>query len=228
VNTWPYFYKFFRDDQLSCAHAPERWQRGWMPRIEGDLKPSHNGYHCVTPDGLINWLAPIMWRVEVRGDWMWKDEGKVIVVREARLHSQVGQWNERTQRLIAAMFAQLAVDRHWTDQSDLRPQQAIDAARNRANGVDCNWTRAGIAATAAARAAALAADRTGFVAGIAATAAARSAALGADRDAATDAVRSAAGLLYRHSARPEVRKELNNILICLLRREVIPEEQHAS
>jgi hypothetical protein len=185
-KTWPYFYKFLNAD-LSCTYGRGSWVEGeWMPMIAGALESCANGYHCLTPRALIDWIAPALWRVEVRGGWIWKEEGKVIVVREARLHSRVEQWDERNQRLLAAEFGQWAVDRHWRPHKDSRPQQAIDAARAYARGeIDA-------AAMDAARAAAKTAWRAACAAAWPADPAAWTAGAAAAADAAAAAARAAA------------------------------------
>jgi hypothetical protein len=152
----PYYYKFMgwngeaRYGTGSIGPVGE-----WMPTVKR-LEPCESGYHVITPEGLLDWIAPELYRVEVKGNWIWKEEGKVLVVESYRQHSRVEHWNDRTQRLLAAEFAQWAVDRYWTDKSDTRPQQAIDTARLYADGKisDAELSAAYNAARSAARGAA--------------------------------------------------------------------------
>ena len=129
----PYYYKWLNGYQ--ATYGKGEWKRqGWMPHISR-LVPCASGYHGCTPDGLLPWIATDLYRIEVRGDWCWKDEGKVIVVQQARIISKVKQWNERTARLCAADFAEWAVARYWTDASDTRPYETIQTVRDFANGL---------------------------------------------------------------------------------------------
>jgi len=105
----------------------------WLPKIAGKLIECERGYHVVTLDQVLEWAAPVLWRVEVKGRVI-KGEGKCMV-RQARLVERVETWNERTLRLFGADCAERVL--HIYEKKvigDLRPREAIAAARAFAHG----------------------------------------------------------------------------------------------
>ena len=218
--THPYYYKFTcKDGQMPFGNGCISNGK-WMPEIKS-LQPCVSGYHCLTPNGLIDWINVELYRVEIRGNWIWKDRGKVIVCESYRTHSRVKQWNEKNQRMLAAEFAQWAIDRYWTNKSDTRPQDAIQAARDYAKGIisqdqmntagSAVWSAAESAAGSAARSAAESAAWS--VASSAAWSAAQSAASSAAESAAWSAAWSVAWSVAESAGR----SALNTIMIEFLK-----------
>jgi len=165
------------------------WEPGkWMPKLT-DLVPCEHGYHLCREQDLIRWLGPMICVAEGRGKQIICDDK--IVFAQARLLSVCENWNERTERLFAADCAEHVLP-IWEKKypGDLRPRQAIEAARLFADG---KITKEKLAA---ARAAAWAA----------AGAAARAAAGAAARDAAEDAARAAAWAAAGAAARDAERE----------------------
>ena len=142
----------------------------WMPKIKGDLIACENAYHILRPEHLVRWLGPAIFKVEPRGEVIYRDDK--LICREARLLSRLEIWNDRTARLFAADCAEHVLpifQKHFPD--DMRPALAIAAARSFEDG---RITRDELAAAwAAARGAGWAAARA------------------ADWDAARDAARDA-------------------------------------
>jgi len=104
-----------------------------MPKIEGELIPCQRGYHLCRPGGLIEWLGPVIYEAEYRGEMIEKDPG-VVVVREARLLRKITTWNDRTARLFACDCADRALkifEKAYP--KDTRPRQAIALAREFTN-----------------------------------------------------------------------------------------------
>jgi hypothetical protein len=102
----------------------------WMPHVD-ILVPCRSGYHIITsPVGLLSWLGPEIYEVEVRGETAEK-EPEVIVAHEARLLRLVETWTERTARLFACDCAERVV--HLCG-DDPRPRETIRIARLYADG----------------------------------------------------------------------------------------------
>src|SRR3990167_4473159 len=148
----------------------------WVKPIEGGLIACENGYHVCEKDGLIHWLNARIFECEWRGRFIWKDNNKVRVVREARLVRELKTWNERTQRLFAADCAEHVLHLYEAKYpDDSRVRNCIEIARKVSRG------ELPVAELAAAGGAARVAARD-----------ARDAAWAAARDAAGDAARVAA------------------------------------
>lgn len=127
--THPYYYKFMNFGGMAPYGSGKIAPAGeWMPTIK-KLVPRSSGYHVITNDALVNWIGDELYRVEVRGRWVWKEEGKILVVESYRQHSRVEFWNSRTKMLLACEFAQWALDLVWAGKADPRLQNAIDATR---------------------------------------------------------------------------------------------------
>jgi hypothetical protein len=122
----------------------------WMPPI-ADIEPCKRGYHLCREGDLVRWIGPAIYEAEVRGERI--DAEEKIVVSEARLLARCEAWNERTARLFAADCAERVLP-IWEEKhpTDMRPREAIEAARKYARGEIDSAARD--AAGAAARAAA--------------------------------------------------------------------------
>ena len=203
-------YKILNDDGTSCnggtgqwslptKNADNTWTPGdWMPAVEDELVACENGYHLAQDAQVLEWLGPAIFEAEYRGECL--DAGNKVVVREARLLRRFENWNERTARLFACDCAERVLPLFEKDNpADTRPREAIETARQYANGqatdeeLAAAWDAAWDAARDAARDAAWAAawDAT-WDAARAAAWAARAAAWAAARDATWDAARDAA------------------------------------
>ncbi len=207
----PYYYKFTATDGKAPYGLGKISKGEWMPSVQ-KLVPCLSGYHVLCPESLIHWINKELYRVEVRGDYIWKNGGFVLVVESYRTHSRVEQWSEKNCRLLGAYFAQWAVDRYWayaltidrdmSDIEDTRPQNAINAAKAYAHG---EITIDELAAAQEAAWAAAKAAGPWRIAGRAARAAAEAA---ATQKAAWGAARAAAWKVG-----PTAQSDLNKILI---------------
>ena len=118
----------------------------WLPTIKGKLAPCENGYHAMELGDLLDWEGPLLVRVEVGGEII--RDGNKSVCRRARTVSAVDTWNERNLRLLAADCAERVLHIYEKEvPGDLRPREAITAARAFANG---EITREQLAAARAA------------------------------------------------------------------------------
>ena len=151
----------------------------WMPPIKP--VPCHSGYHlCRGAEHLVHWLGPVIWGVEARGEIV-EDDNKVVC-ESVRLVARVETWNEKTARLFVADCAEHVLPIFENARlGDMRPREAVEAARAYARG-EINKV-----ALAAAAAAAWAAVDAAAAAQAAAGAVARAAAW-----VAADAARAAA------------------------------------
>ncbi len=184
------YYKFLTGDGKGPYSnvpwpLPADGQPGaWMPAVTGDLVLCGNGYHACTERDLLTWLGATLYELEFDGEVVAGDDK--VVGRCARLLRRIDTWNARTIRLFAADCAEHVL--HLFEQrhpDDIRPRQAIAAARAFARGeIDQQ-------ALTAARAAA------GDAAGDAAWDAAWDAAGAAAGDAAGDAAGAAAATSER-------------------------------
>ena len=154
-------YKVLNEDGTPYNGGKGKWYlpKGgrpgkWMPAIRGELEACRNGYHLCSANQLINWLGPVIYEAEARGDRI-EDTNKVVV-RQARLLRRVEAWNRKAIRLLACDFAEHTI--HFFEAKypdDRRPRNAIEVARRFANGKATTeeFNNAGVAARAAIRAA---------------------------------------------------------------------------
>ena len=150
------FYKVLGKGGGPCNGGSGKWHLpkngkpgGWMPKIK-DIVPCKRGYHLCRSEDLIQWLNVEIYEAEGRGKSI-RDKDK-DVFEQAQLIRKIESWNEKTARLFAADCAEHVLpifEKTFPD--DKRPREAIQAARDFANG------KISVAAWAAARAAARAA-----------------------------------------------------------------------
>jgi hypothetical protein len=179
----------------------------WMPKIE-DVKACKRGYHVIPTKAIVEWLPPLRvagYLCEAEGYGSSDKDGDKIAFAEARLLKIVGVLDEKSMRLAAADMAERVLPIFYkVFPKDKRPAQAIQAARDFANGKidDAARSAAGDAAGDAARSAARSAAWTaaGDAAGYAAWTAAGDAAWTAARSAAWTAAGDAAGYAARSAA----------------------------
>jgi immunity protein 5 of polymorphic toxin system len=167
------YYKVLATDGVSPYHGgsgkwsvPNGKKAGkWMPAIK-DVALCSRGYHVVTLEQLPNWIGPTLYEVEIRGEVIAGDDKSVA--EQARLIRKVDTWNDKTLRLFAADCAEHVLELYEKSYpDDKRPRNAIQAARDFANGlIDKD------AANAAANAAYAAANAAAYAAYAAANAAA--------------------------------------------------------
>ena len=167
------YYKFLNTNRMA-PYSGYKWPqlKHWTPEIMAPLSLCEIGYHITEEKYLLDWLAPQLYRVEVRGA-MLRGDNK-IAVGAARLVEQIDTWNERTARIFAAECGYRVLD-HFERQypHDQRPREALDTAVAYANGTatindlqaarDAAWDAAWVAARDAAWAAAR--DAAGVAAG---------------------------------------------------------------
>ena len=193
-------FKVLGDNQQSCHGGDHQWVPGEWVKVKGKLIPCQRGIHLCREQNLVEWLGPEIWAAEYRGEEFINHSDKVVV-REARIITKYGNWNNTTARLLACDFAEKVV--HLCG-DDPRPAEAIRVARLFANGQatrgelgsarDAAWDAARDAARDAAW------DAARDAAWDAAEAATWDAARAAARDSARDSARDAARAAARDSA----------------------------
>jgi len=134
------YYKVLGDGGVALHGGAGTWYLpdgnlpgNWMPSVAGELIPCKNGYHLCERGDLIQWLGPVIFEAEFRGDHVREDNK--TVVRRARLLKRLDTWNERTARLFACDCAEHVL--HYFEErhpKDMRPRQAIEIARRFAIG----------------------------------------------------------------------------------------------
>ena len=139
------FYKVLNLDGSPCNggdgkwHLPTKkrdgtWKPGkWMPVLT-DLVPCKHGYHLCRENDLLQWLGPLICIAEGRGEQIVCDDK--VIFAQARLLSIRKIWDERTARLFAADCAENVLpiwEKEYPD--DLRPREAIFAARAFVDGL---------------------------------------------------------------------------------------------
>jgi hypothetical protein len=133
-------FKVLNEDG-SCFHGGQgKWslpQDGhpgdWMPLIEGELVPCQHGYHLCRGDDLLEWLGPVIYEAEYRGDRV--DADDKIVVREARLLRRLETWTDRTARLFTCDCVERVLYIYeGVFPGDERPRVAIETSRRYAEG----------------------------------------------------------------------------------------------
>ncbi len=132
-------YKVLDSDGNSCNGGSYKWSLpkdskpgAWSEPIK-DLKPCENGYHLCRRQDLIHWLGATIYEAEYRGKRV--DEDNKIVVGQVRLTRKIENWDNKTKSLFAADCAAWALpffEKAYPN--DKRPRQAIQAARDYANG----------------------------------------------------------------------------------------------
>jgi len=106
----------------------------WMPAIEGELVPCQRGYHLVPVQFLLKWASDRLWIAEYDGDLVAHEDK--VVVRRARILSEVTTWSKKTIAGLGLDFAERAALHaaealpRWKDAypEDGRPAAAIEAA----------------------------------------------------------------------------------------------------
>jgi hypothetical protein len=206
------FYKVLAVDGVSPQHGgsgkwflPKGKRAGkWMPKID-NIKPCQRGYHFVMLSQLPQWLGPTLYELEVRGEVI--NLSDKSVAQQARLIRKVDTWNDKTLRLFAADCAEHVLGLYESKYpNDTRPRNAIQAARDFANGRisldELNAAAYAAYANAAAAYAANAANAAAAYAAYAAAAAANTAnaAYAAAANAANAAAANAANVAYAANA----------------------------
>ena len=98
----------------------------WMPELKPDkLEACRYGYHLCRHDDLIQWLGPVIFTAECRGERI--DDMDKIVVQQARLILKLETWNDRTARLFACDCADRALA--LIDKPDPRSTESVRVAR---------------------------------------------------------------------------------------------------
>lgn len=177
-----------------------RWPINEWVDVEGPLEMCLNGIHACTPIQSFAWFDYNCHLVTMRGERLIDESNDKVCLRSARISPPLATWNERTQRLLAADFADRVLhlfEEKYPD--DDRPREAIRDAREHANGTishvarAASWAAAGASAWDTARDAAVVASGSVAwdAAGVASIAAATAASMDAER-AVGDASREAA------------------------------------
>ena len=126
---------------LPKGSRPGKWRK-----VEDDLLFCSNGLHLCRQSDLIDWLGPVIWEAEHRGELIESDNK--VVAREARLTNKCNNWNSQTARLFAADCAERTLE----IANDERCNATILAARQYAFGLidDAAWAAVRAAAWATA------------------------------------------------------------------------------
>ena len=163
---------------------PSGKRPGKFLTIEGQIRACSCGLHFCREDQLLEWIGPVVWEFEPRGEIV--DAGNKLVCAKGRLVRRCEGWNETTARLFAIDCATRALNREKKSgrTPDPRSYEALKVARKFAKG-EATYDEL----SAAESAARLAAESAAW---LAAWLAARSAAESAARLAAWLAARSAA------------------------------------
>jgi len=179
---------------------PKNGRPGKPWRVRGPLEYYKNGIHAVRREHLVKWLGPRIFTFQYVGDEILEADDKVLG-REGFLMREFEAWNERSARLFAADCAERVL--HFFEAkhpNDMRPREAIEAARQFARGeIDAAallmaWVAAWVAAWEAAE------STVGVSARSAARAVARSAVGLAAWDTAQSTARGAAQLAAESAA----------------------------
>lgn len=147
--------------------APTKAKPGkWMPKVE-NVAACSSGYHLIPAKGIVEWLplAPVTgYLCEAEGRGASDSNGDKTAFAEARLLKVVGILDEKSMCLAAADIAERVLPIFYKDlPKDRRPAQAIQAARDFANGKidaaarDAAWAAVWVARDAAGAAAGAAA-----------------------------------------------------------------------
>ena len=114
---------------LPRGKRPGAWRE-----VTGKLVPCHNGLHLLRAQDIARWFHEgVLWEVEAGPERV--DHGDKIVVRRARLVRKAATLNAKTLRLLAADFAEHVLPIFEKRRpGDLRPREAIAAARSYARG----------------------------------------------------------------------------------------------
>ncbi len=103
-------YKVTDEDGFSFYSRERQWDRpegdcpGQWQTVDGALAPYENGLHLYTAEQILWGLGPVIWEAEYEGET--KVEDAFVIVRQARLLRQCGEWNERVARLFASDCAE--------------------------------------------------------------------------------------------------------------------------
>ena len=161
------YYKCLKQDNTGgysdvAWHLPKGSRPGkWMLKLDANsLSMCACGYHVVTREQIIPWLAPKIYEAQIKGRVI--ESHDKLCAQQARLVRRVDGWNDYTARMFAADCA-ANVLHIFEDgrRNDTRPRKAIRVARLFAVG-KCDaaaWAAAWAAARDAARSAADAAAR---------------------------------------------------------------------
>ena len=145
----------------------------WLRKIE-NIEMCERGYHCFTPEHILEWLNVQLYEVEIKGRRVHGDNK--TVAQQMRFIRKVDAWNDRSARAFSCWCAERVLSMFEKEYpNDKRPRETIETARRYADGLATDEE------LAAAEAAAWAAARD----------AARDAAWAAARYAAGDAARDA-------------------------------------
>ena len=129
------YFKVLVKGRKSCHGGKAVWKIGkWMPKIK-DIIVCEKGYHLCRLQDLLQWVDKKdgeVWFAEGKGNKIVSDNK--VVFQQARITKKTA-WNERTARLFAADCAEHVL-KIWTKKypDDKRPAEAIQAARDFANG----------------------------------------------------------------------------------------------
>ena len=152
------YYKVTAKDGRAFHGGSGKWplpsgkRPGKFLTVKGEIRACSRGLHFCREDQLVEWLGPVVWEFEPRGEIV--DAGNKLVCSKGRLVRKCDNWNERTARLFAIDCAARTLNREKRAgrTPDKRSYDALKVARRFANGEATSAELA--AAWAAARAAA--------------------------------------------------------------------------
>jgi hypothetical protein len=113
---------------------PRGAKPGAWREVTGKVVPCENGLHLLRAQDIGHWFREgVLWEVEAGPERI--DHGDKIVVRKARLLRKAATLDAKVLRLLAADFAEHVLPIFEKKRpGDLRPREAIAAARSYARG----------------------------------------------------------------------------------------------
>ncbi|MBF0341137.1 MAG: hypothetical protein HQL95_09285 [Magnetococcales bacterium] len=101
----PVYYKVLGVDGVCCHGGAGRWHTdgSWMPVVYGGLAPCVRGYHLCRDTDLVEWLGPVIWTAEGRGNSFVNPQ--YLIFQEARVLQPMERWNDALARSFAVECA---------------------------------------------------------------------------------------------------------------------------
>jgi len=153
------YYKFLTADNKGkyskydfTKYLPVDGKPGkWLYKID-NIEMCERGYHCFTPEHILEWLSVQLYEVEIKGRRIHGDNKDVA--QQMRFIRKVDAWNDRSARVFSCWCAERVLsmfEKEYPD--DKRPRETIETARRYADGLatDEELAAAWDAAEAAAR-----------------------------------------------------------------------------
>lgn len=126
------YYKVLDAENRSCHGGEMQWVPGEWQEVKGEIKPCANGIHMCRATDLVEWLGPTIWRAEVEGEVV--ERNNKVVVRKARITERLEAWTEKSARLFACECARRVLPLYEAKYpQNKRPRIAIEVSERYAN-----------------------------------------------------------------------------------------------